>query len=118
MTTRWIGRWLMVVAALHVVYGLTVHSAQWSDIAAAGFYNVVAGDVTRGHAVWFLLFGPVLLLAGLILDALEAAQLRMPTLAGIATLLLTVVGLVLMPRSGFWLAIPPAIALTLRTVRR
>jgi len=30
---------------------------------------------------------------------------------------LTIFGLVLMPRSGFWLAIPPTVALLLDTVR-
>jgi hypothetical protein len=118
MTERWIGRWLMVVGALHVGYGLTKHATQWRDIAAAGFFDAVAGHAARGHAAWFLLCGPVLLLAGLVLDALEASRVRAPALAGIAALVLIVFGLVLMPRSGFWLAIPPAIALTLRAIRR
>lgn len=118
MTGRWIGRWLIVVGALHVPYGLVVHAAPWRDIAVAGFFDAVAGDVARGRAVWFLLVGPVLLLAGLAVDALEAAQVRVPALAGIAMLATTAFCLVLMPRSGFWLVLLPALALTLRTVRR
>jgi hypothetical protein len=118
MTARWIGRWLIVVGALHVLYGLVVHAASWQDIASAGFFDAVAGHVERGRAVWFLLVGPVLLLAGLAIDALEAAQVRVPALAGVAMLAMTAFCLVLMPRSGFWLAIPPALALILRTTRR
>ena len=108
---RWIGRWLMVVGALHVPFSLVFHRAVWLDIANAGFFGTVAGQVLRGHAAWFLLFGPVLVLVGAALDALEKARLRPPLLLGVGMLLLTAFALVLMPRSGFWLILPPTFAL-------
>lgn len=117
MMKRWIGRWLMAVGALHVPIALVKHQALWSEIADAGVFDVVAGDAARGHATWFMIAGPSLLFLGVVVDALEKAQVRPPVALGVAMLLTAICMLVLMPRSGTWLLLPPALAMIWRARR-
>jgi hypothetical protein len=117
MMKRWIGRWVMAVGALHVPIALIKHHAIWSEIGEAGVFDVVAGNAARGHATWFLVAGPTLIFIGVLVDALEKAQLRPPLALGIAMLLTAVLLLVLMPRSGGWLLLAPALAMIARAGR-
>jgi hypothetical protein len=117
MMKRWTGRWLMAVGALHVPFALIRHRALWAEIGEAGVFDAVAGHAERGHAAWFLIAGPALLLSGVLVDALEKAQLRPPLALGVAMLFMAVLLLVLMPRSGGWLLLPPAFAMIARATR-
>lgn len=117
MTKRWIGRWLMAVGALHVPIALVKHHSAWTEIAQAGAFDAVAGHAARGHATWFLIAGPSLLFLGAVLDAVEKAQIRPPLALGVAMLLMATCMLVLMPRSGTWLLLPPAFAMIWRACR-
>jgi len=114
---RWMGRWLMAVAVLHTAFGLVVFRAQWVQLVQAGLFDGVAGDATRGKAVWFVLFGIALLLFGLVVDAMEKVAAPMPAAVGTGMLILTLLGVLLMPGSGFWLVFPPAIAALVRARR-
>lgn len=117
MMKRWIGRWLMAVGAVHVPFALIKHQAIWSEIGQAGVFDVVAGYHVRGHAAWFFVAGPTLLFLGAVVDALEKVQVRPPLALGIAMLLMVALLLVLMPRSGSWLLLPPALAMIARAAQ-
>jgi hypothetical protein len=110
---RFAGRWLLGVSAVHTVFALVVFRATLASIVHAGFADTIGDDPMRGAVAWFVLFGGALALAGLAVDALEArgAPLRP---VGIATLALVVLGVVWMPVSGLWLALP-AVVRMLRT---
>lgn len=108
---RWVGRWIMTVGVLHLPVALVKHHAAWRDVAAAGVFDVVQGHVARGHAAWFLVAGLLLLLLGAQIDAMEGARLRPPRWHGALMLTVAAFVLVLMPRSGTWLLLPPALAL-------
>jgi hypothetical protein len=109
----WIGRWLMAVAALHTVVGVVMGAPILVDIAQRGVFNTVTDERPLvGMVTWFLLFGALLALLGMAIDSLErSAQFPGARALGIGTTLMTLVGVILMPVSGFWLAFPPAIAL-------
>ena len=67
-----------------------------------------------GAVVWFVLFGVLFALLGwaILLAERNAALAPVPLRGlGAGLLALTVLGIVLMPSSGFWLALPPALAL-------
>ena len=112
---RWIGRWIMVVAALHTLVGLVMLQTPLMAMASAGWFDSVGHDPMRGVAAWFMLFGGPLLALGLAIDALEKHQATaaLPSL-GWLMLLLCATGALWMPVSGFWLGIPPGIALLRR----
>lgn len=108
----WKGRWLMAVALLHTTAGGILFAPQWQTLWRRGVFHSVMGDAPLGNAVWFLLFGAVLALLAWEITALEHSQ---PTAElrpmGWCLLALVLAGVVVMPASGFWLVLPPAMAM-------
>lgn len=109
---HWIGHWLMLVAAIHTVFGLVVFHADLLAMASLGFFNTVGEDSRRAAVAFFMLFGFLLAVLALATTALEQsgphAALRR---VGWSLLLMCAVAVVLMPASGFWLAAPALWAL-------
>lgn len=115
---RWIGHWLMAVAGLHTVFALLVLREPLWQIVQRGVFDGVGQDPMAAASVWFLLFGALLALLALAITPLEgggdgrsSAALRR---LGWGLLALCIAGVVLMPASGFWLALPAAFALLRR----
>jgi len=111
MMRRWQGRWLLAVAALHTLVGVVEFHPVLAELLHAGVIDSIGRDPLRGAVSWFLLFGWVLALVGLGLDRLEQQGLSGGVWLGWGLLGLVALGGALMPVSGFWLALPPAIAL-------
>jgi ABC-type transport system involved in multi-copper enzyme maturation permease subunit len=111
----WIGRWLIFVAIGHTVVGLMFGTPVLLKMLERGLFNSVGSEPVTGMFTWFFLFGAVLALLGMAIHAIERSDSLASTRAlGIGLMLLTVLGVVLMPVSGFWLAFPAAIALLRR----
>lgn len=110
---NWIGKWVMFVALGHTAVGITFFGSVYRELLANGLYNSIASE-KAGFAVWFALFGVVLFVTGMLISALEASHARIPKSVGVALLLLTVLGVVLMPVSGFWLMIPAILAILMK----
>lgn len=117
MQRRWVGRWLIVVSVIHTLFALVVFGRVLRSLVERGLFNTVGKDPQVAAVAWFVLFGVVLFIAGLAVDALEAARVPLPRSLGWSLLALVALGLVLMPASGFWLALPPAVALLVRRSR-
>ncbi len=109
---RFAGRWLLGVSAVHTAFALVTFRSTLTGIVRAGFADAIGDDPMRGAVAWFVLFGGVLAVAGLAIDALEARDAPLRAV-GLATLALVALGVVWMPVSGFWLALP-AVVLMLR----
>ncbi len=106
-TRHWIGHWMMLVAAIHTVFGLVVFNADLLAMLRLGFLDTVGQDSRRAAVVFFMLFGFLLAVLAYATTALErigqrAALRRM----GWSLLLLCAVAVFLMPSSGFWLMGP------------
>jgi hypothetical protein len=113
---QWKGRWLIAVSVIHTVVAVAFFGEVLGSILSRGVFNAVGTDPMSGLAVWFALFGAMLFLFGLTVSEFEKVSSRpLPRLIGWSLLGLIVVGVTLMPVSGFWLAIPPAISI-LRSV--
>ncbi len=112
---RWVGRWLVAVSVGHVVLAIVVFRTVLAAVVERGLVHAVGGDPRTQLAVWFVLFGVMLFICGLSIDALErASSNQVPKFIGGCLLALGVLGAALMPMSGFWLVFPPAIAVLLR----
>jgi len=114
---HWIGRWLIAVSIIHTVFAAVVFDNVLVSIIRRGVFNTVGNDPMTGAVVWFVLFGVALFICGLAVSALERSNSPLPRSLGWSLMVLVALGVVLMPASGFWLAIPPAIAILLRSPR-
>jgi hypothetical protein len=108
---RWIGRWLVVVGALHTLLGLIVFAAPLRELIGAGWLNVLGSrDPMRSLAFWFLFGGVFICLVGYLIDWIERLPgAVLPRPVGWTLLITATVGVMLAPVSGFWLAFPAAI---------
>jgi uncharacterized protein DUF6463 len=111
--TSWISKWIMFVAVGHATVAMIFFGNTYREIIQNGLYNTVLSEKI-GLAVWFLLFGFLLFIFGMLLAVIEKNNLsKTPKSIGVALLLLTTLGVVLMPVSGFWLLFPAALAILL-----
>ena len=112
MKSRWIGRWIVAVSVLHTIFGLVVFGEDLMQIAREGFWDSIGEDARAGAVAWFMLSGFLMTALGLAIDALERSATQGSLRAtGVVVLLTTLLGIVLMPVSGFWLMLPPAVAM-------
>lgn len=111
----WVGRWLVAVSAVHTVFAVAVFGEVLASIVKRGVFNTVGADPMVGAVVWFVLFGAMLFVCGLAVTTVEKSSSgELPKVIGWSLLVLAIVGVVLMPASGFWLVFPPAIAVLVR----
>ncbi len=113
----WIGRWLMAVSVIHFVFGLLVFRHQTAQIAQVGWGGGVARDPMLGAVTWFMLFSAPLMGAGITTHALERHGAPLPRTLAWWLLGTAALGVALMPASGFYLVVPPALAILLRARR-
>lgn len=108
---HWISRWVLGVAFLHTLFAFVVLGPHMLAMLREGLFNTVKTDPTAGVTAWFFLFGILLVLLALPLQTLEKAGMALPKGFGWGLFGLAVLGVVLMPDSGFWLVFPPALAI-------
>lgn len=106
---RWIGRWIVGVGVVHTAFGLIFQRGTLAVLWGEGLVNTVNGQPEREFAFWFIFFGLLAILFGLLVDWCEKRQLGLPRFLGWALLVLTSVCVVIMPISGGWLLLPPAV---------
>lgn len=108
----WIGYWIMLVALLHTIASFLFFMPAYQEIWQRGVVNAIGRNLMPALGIWFLLFGVVLALLGLCVTSLEKHQAydSARTLA-VGLFLMSLLGVILMPDSGFWLMFPAAIAL-------
>jgi Family of unknown function (DUF6463) len=110
----WIGRWLIVVAIIHTVFGLLVFHSPLHQIVQTGWWGGIERDPMLSAVTWFMLFGFPLLVAGIALHAVERTPAAIPVAIAWWLLAGTGLGVALMPTSGFYLLLPPALVLLRR----
>jgi hypothetical protein len=111
-TRHWIGHWMMLVAAIHTVFGLVVFNADLWDMLRLGFLDTVGQDSRRAGVAFFMLFGFLLAVLAHATTALERIGQRVTLRRmGWLLLLLCAAAVLLMPSSGFWLMGPALWAL-------
>ena len=102
----------MVIAGLHSVFGLIRYREQWHQVFSDGFVAAAKTPSTK-LAVWFVLFGMAFAVIASLSLSLEKAGLELPQFGVWVLISLTAVGLMLIPLSGFWLILPPLLAMLL-----
>jgi Family of unknown function (DUF6463) len=115
-----VGAMLVGIALIHTVFGVAIGSGLDPSVAfegepaltamlADGVVDSVGGDPWRAAITWFLLWGLVLGLLGLEAHQSERAGVPPSRSFALGLAALCVLGVVLMPASGFWLGFVPAL---------
>ena len=103
---KWTGYWMMVVAVLHLAATVALHGSSFIRMLELGVWNSTI-SVELHLAVWFAIASPFMFLLGL-----SILEMRMPSrLFGWLLTSIAVIGGVLIPISGFWLLLPPGLAI-------
>ncbi len=114
---RYVGELLMATGVLHTLVGLRAFHAPLAAIVRDGVVGAVARAPERRLAFWFLLFGLLTMQLGGLTRWAQRRTGTLPAFHGRALLGISGLGVLLMPRSGFWLVLPQA-ALALVAARR
>lgn len=96
---------LILIAIIHSIFGIVIGLPYLKEIAQAGFFNAVDPHPYRMAIVWFLFTGFVLMILGQLALSLE----NIPNSVAWSLFSLSLIGLILMPISGFWLVLALAI---------
>ena len=115
--TRWIGRWIMAVGIIHIAVGFVVFGEPLRAIVRDGVWNAVDGHAGRPLAFWFVFLGLFTIVYGSLVDWMEGRGNQLPRHSGWGFLVLVTLGVVMMPASGGWLLLPPAIGALVRSRR-
>lgn len=96
--------WFMFfLGIVHIVFGLVKFKRPVADAVTAGFVGQFAMPEVRRTAFWFLIFGPMLMLAGHVgIYAVAQGDLFLLRILGIYALVTAVVGAAAFPKSPFW----------------
>lgn len=119
---RWAGRGLLIIAAVHSIFGLLAGARIIPDPqmqALIGDRAVLSGmvpplgvsgqlDLAQMLLFWFFAFGVALIPLGLLVHHLERSGQRVPQMIAAALVGLALLGGLFIPASGFWLALLPA----------
>ncbi|HEX6711389.1 MAG TPA: DUF6463 family protein [Rubrobacter sp.] len=108
---------LTAVGVLHTVVGLAKYRRTLREMARGGVVDAVNGDHERGEAFWFLMFGASVVLTGRLSRWTQLQTGTLPASTSSMLLGIGAAGATLMPRSGFWGLVVPAI-LALEAGRR
>ncbi|MBE2193380.1 MAG: hypothetical protein IAE83_04325 [Anaerolinea sp.] len=101
---------LMAIAVLHQIVGIIVYYEPLAAIIGAGVVNTINPPWwDRDAAFWFLMFGALLFVYGAMTHWLLKHEVPLPVFWGGGLAVICVVGVILMPASGFWLALPVAV---------
>ena len=87
----------------HIVFGWVKFKGPVAAAVSAGFVGQFAVPEVRRTAFWFLIFGPMLMLAGHVgIHAVAQGDLALLRILGIYALVTAVLGLAAFPKSPFW----------------
>ena len=107
---KYSGSLLMATGGLHLLVAVAGGWDAWRNIIQDGFADSIGKDAERAYAFWFLMGGILLLFWGSTLQYyIRKEQKPVPLFLGYGLLLVSVVGCIMLPLSGFWLLIPQAL---------
>ena len=104
------GIFLVATGILHTIVAIAIGKDAFLEIIRDGVINVTSQDCTRALAFWFLICGIFVIFLGQILHYyIKREQKPAPLFFGYSLLILTILGCIVEPISGFWLFLPQAL---------
>ncbi|OJJ15359.1 hypothetical protein BKI52_38750 [marine bacterium AO1-C] len=103
-----IGVVVIIIGVLHSLLGFVKHSGVFGGMLSNGLLNT-GNTIERNLAFWFTFAGITFMLLGYLIKYIESQKLAVPITFGWLLLGAAVVGVVILPISGFWALFLPAI---------
>lgn len=105
---HWIGKFLIGVGVVHSTFGVLGLWDTFAVLIAEGIVNTVNGQADREFAFWFVDIGLFWILLGAVINHYEQQGYPLPRFLGGSLGVLALIGVIIMPISGFWLMFIPA----------
>lgn len=104
---RRLSGWLLIgYGIFHLLAGIFYGGGQLKAMAAEGFFNTIGTDFSRAAIFWYYFSGLLFILSGHLVWWIQRKKnLPLPAFVGWELLVLCVIGVILMPLSGFWLVL-------------
>ena len=110
----WISKWLIFVSIGHTIVGIMMFRTVYMEMISQGLVATVNSEKTA-LAAWFLLFGFLLFITSILISIIEKHDtLEIPNSIAALLFILTTIGVILMPVSGFWLVYPAVMAIVIK----
>lgn len=99
--------WFMFALGIaHIIFGLIKFKAPIAGAISDGFVGKFLAPEARRTAFWFLIFGPMLMLAGHIaVHAVATGDLALLKILGTYSFFTALIGVAAFPKSPFWAAL-------------
>jgi hypothetical protein len=112
----WIGKSLFIIGAGHSLVGFIVFRSTIALMIKEDLVNTIPlnGNSSKEAAFWFLFTGFALMIIGGLVNLIENKNINMPAFLLWSLILMTAIGVFMMPVSGFWLLLIPILGLLLR----
>lgn len=106
---KYSGTFLTLTGIIHTIYAVLTGKAVYAEILKDGLVDSIGNSYERGFALWFLVCGFLLILWGQTLQHyIKKEQKPAPMFLGYSILLISIIGCLMEPVSGFWLFFPQA----------
>lgn len=107
---KYSGIFLIATGILHTIVAIALGKDALLGIIQDGVVNVILEDSARAFAFWFLICGIFVIFLGQILNYyIKREQKPAPLFFGYSLLILSILGCIVEPISGFCLFIPQAL---------
>ena len=116
---KYSGLMLLYTGILHTIIALFNFEVFMDIFRENGFFNAIAGDnFLHQSAFWFLICGIFLIPFGQTLHYYQKREQKpAPLSLGYSLLIISILGCIIMPVSGFWLFLPQALIIIIANKR-
>ena len=116
---KYSGTLLTATGVIHTIYALFLGKEAFTEMLNNGLIDSIGENHNLGFAFWFLICGIILILWGETLQYyIRKEQKPAPVFLGYSILLLTIIGCIIEPASGFWPFLPQAIIIIYSNKKR
>ena len=110
----WIGKTIFLIGVVHSLFGFVALRSTLAVLWNEGLINTVNGQPEREFVFWFMAFGIMAMIFGAFVNWCEKRCVPLPRFLGWSLLTFTIAVVTIMPISGGWLVLIPAIGAILR----
>ena len=107
-----IGISIIIIGILHVCLGFVKYQTSFMNIFSQSVFNSIKTHEEK-LAFWFTFCGIIFMLLGYLIYLLEKHQIKIPKRFSWSFLASTILGVIILPVSGFWILLIPSILIVI-----